>query len=313
MIVMREVDLHRVDLNLLVTTRELLERKSVTHAARGLGISQPAASRALARSRHLFGDSLLVDGPGGYALSERGEALLPLLRKVLGDIGCILQPSTFDPRTAQGNVRLFMPDLHAALLMPHLLEAFTQSAPGIDLEVRALGTDTIRDLEEGHGDAAVGLIDEDAPGLRRRRLYDEQLTTFMRRGHPAACNKLTLSLYLELEHVTASVIGIGATPIDEALARIGRSRRVRTTAPNFLAAMEIVARTNLITTLPESLLSIETAIGRFVTQKPPLKLDRFPISLVWHARHQESPRHIWVRQGVVAAAAQAALTLDRNG
>src|SRR5690349_617668 len=59
---MREVDFRKADLNLLVVLDALLEERSVTRAALRLGLSQPAASRALARLRALFSDALLVDG-----------------------------------------------------------------------------------------------------------------------------------------------------------------------------------------------------------------------------------------------------------
>ncbi|TJW88684.1 MAG: LysR family transcriptional regulator, partial [Mesorhizobium sp.] len=46
---MREVDLRRIDLNLLVALEALLDEKNVTRAASRLGMSQPAASRLAAR------------------------------------------------------------------------------------------------------------------------------------------------------------------------------------------------------------------------------------------------------------------------
>jgi hypothetical protein len=36
---------------------------------------------------------------------------------------------------------------------------------------------------------------------------------------------------------------------------------------------------------------------------PPLALGGVPMSLVWHARHQDSPRHVWLRRTIVAAVA----------
>nr|MDQ3034011.1 LysR family transcriptional regulator [Myxococcota bacterium] len=57
---MHETNLAAVDLNLLVALDALLEERSVTRAARRLGLSQPAASHALARLRELAGDPLLV-------------------------------------------------------------------------------------------------------------------------------------------------------------------------------------------------------------------------------------------------------------
>ena len=54
---MREVDLRKADLNLLVVLDALLDERSVSRAARGWQ-RQPAASRALARLRALFSDRL---------------------------------------------------------------------------------------------------------------------------------------------------------------------------------------------------------------------------------------------------------------
>src|SRR3954470_1399976 len=54
------VHLANLDLNLLVVLRELLRERNVTRAAARLGVSQPAASAALARLRRHFGDELLV-------------------------------------------------------------------------------------------------------------------------------------------------------------------------------------------------------------------------------------------------------------
>jgi DNA-binding transcriptional LysR family regulator len=90
------VDFRRIDLNLLVTLQALLEERSVTRAARRLGMSQPAASRALGRLRALFADALLVDGPGGYFLSARAEDVRPMLRSTSEEFGarisCPLAP-----------------------------------------------------------------------------------------------------------------------------------------------------------------------------------------------------------------------------
>jgi diguanylate cyclase (GGDEF)-like protein len=108
---MREVDLRGADLNLLVVLNALLDERSVTRAATRLGMSQPAASRALARLRGLFSDALLVDGPGGYLLTARAEEMRPLLRNTLAGVSELLDGRAFDPMHATGPVRLLMLDL----------------------------------------------------------------------------------------------------------------------------------------------------------------------------------------------------------
>jgi DNA-binding transcriptional LysR family regulator len=176
---MREVDLRRIDLNLLVALEALLDEKNVTRAAHRLGMSQPAASRALGRLRVLFSDALLVDGPGGY-VSSRAEEVRPVLRRILAGVGEMLEANSFDPATATGRIRLLMPDLQAAALTPPLLARFAEEAPTLDLDIVAPGTNGIEALEQGVADAMVALLDEAPAGIHRRRLYDEELVTLMR-------------------------------------------------------------------------------------------------------------------------------------
>ncbi len=301
-VIMREVDLRRIDLNLLVALEALLEEKNVTRAAHRLGMSQPAASRALGRLRALFSDALLVDGPGGYGLSARAEELRPLLRRTLAGVGEMLEANRFDPAAATGQIRLLMPDLQAAVLAPHLLARLAREAPSLDLDIAAPGTNGMEALEQGTADAMVALIDDAPAGINRRRLYDEKLVTLMRADHPARARKLTLARFLALEHIVVSVTGIGPAPVDAALARLGRTRRVKLRVPNFFAAVEIAARSDLVMTLPASLARAAVTMRRLVALPPPLDLGSFTMSLVWHARQQDAPRHIWLRRAIVAAA-----------
>jgi DNA-binding transcriptional LysR family regulator len=307
---MHDVDLRRIDLNLLVALEVLLEEKNVTRAAHRLGMSQPAASRALARLRLLFSNALLVDGPGGYILSSRAEEVRPLLRGILAGVGEMLEANSFVPARATGWIRLLMPDLQAAVLAPHLLTHLAREAPSLDVDIVSPGTNGIEVLQQGGADAMVALIDEAPAGIHRRGLYDEELVTLMRAKHPARTGKFTLERFLALEHIVVSVTGAGLAPVDEALARMGRTRRVKLRVPNFFAAVEIAARSDLIMTLPSSLARAAANMRRFVSLPPPLDLGIFTMSLAWHARQQDAPRHIWLRRAIVAAATDMSSAID---
>jgi DNA-binding transcriptional LysR family regulator len=295
--------MRRVDLNLLVVLDALLEERSVTRAARRLGMSQPAVSRALSRLRRLFGDALLVEGRAGYMLTARADEIRPALHKTLADLGAMLEANPFDPKAATGHVRLLMVDLETAALIPDLLEHLTAEAPMLDLDIVPPGSEILKALENDAVDAVVGVIDDAPAGIRRRGLYDDSFVTLMRASHPAAGSRLTLNRYLELGHIVISVTGEGLAPVDRALATMGRQRRVRVRVPSFLAAVEIAARSDLIMTLPSSLARTAAGMGRFIMRTPPLALRSFTMSLLWHARHQEEPRHIWLRGAIVAASA----------
>lgn len=304
-VVMHEVNLRGVDLNLLVVLDALLAERSVTGAAGRLGMSQPATSRALGRLRALFRDALLVDHPGGYVLSAHAEEIRPALRRTLADVGAMLQARPFDPASATGQVRLLMPDLTAAVLAPHLLAGFAREAPALDLDILAPGPSAFEMLERDAADAAVGVFDTAPAGIRRRSLFDDRYVTLMRAGHPAAADALTLDRFLELDYIVVSVTGVGPAPVDEMLAAMRRTRRVRVRVPNFFSAVEIAARSDLVMTLPDSLARTAAGMGRFVTRTPPVDPGPFTFSIGWHARHQQSPRHAWIRRTLVAAAAAA--------
>ncbi|SCW76116.1 LysR substrate binding domain-containing protein [Rhizobium mongolense subsp. loessense] len=114
----------------------------------------------------------------------------------------------------------------------------------------------------------------------------------MRVHHPALAGKLTLDRFLALEHIVVSVTGVGPAPVDEVLARMGRKRRMKLRVPNFFAAVEIAARSDLIMTLPSSLARAATNMRRFVSLPPPLDLGSFAMSLVWHAPPRRAQAHL---------------------
>src|SRR5690349_19107258 len=95
-------ELAGLDLNLVLALDALLAERHVTRAATRLGVSQSAASHALARLRDLLGDPLLVRGPrGAMQPTPRALALAPLLNRALTDVAAALRkPEPFAPSTA---------------------------------------------------------------------------------------------------------------------------------------------------------------------------------------------------------------------
>jgi DNA-binding transcriptional LysR family regulator len=303
---MHQVNIRGIDLNLLTVLDALLDEQNVTRAARRLGMSQPAASRALSRLRMMFRDELLVEGPGGYRLSVRAEEIAPSLREHLAGIARMLKARTFDPATATGRLRLVTPDLYAAVLAPPLLEILASEAPRLDIEFVAPDPTVVDRLAEDGIDAVLGVVETAPPGVKRRKLFDDSYVTLLRAGHPATRGALTLERFLRLEHIAISVTGSGLTPIDSLLAASGHERRVKVRVPNFLAAVEIAARSDLAMTLPKSLARTAAGMHRFVVRTPPANPGDFALSMLWHARHQSSPEHIWLRNALVNSAAQVA-------
>src|ERR1700724_2749655 len=92
---MRWVNLSAFDLNLLIVFDAVMRERSVTRAAAGIGLSQPAVSHALGRLRHLLGDELFVRTPTGMTPTPRAEILAGPLRDALSDLRLALEPAAF--------------------------------------------------------------------------------------------------------------------------------------------------------------------------------------------------------------------------
>src|SRR5690348_15950036 len=96
---MHAVQLSGIDANLFVVVRALLDTRSVTGAARRLGLSPSATSHALSRARHAFGDPLLVRAGRALVPTPRALQLQALLASGLDQLEAALAPpAAFDPR-----------------------------------------------------------------------------------------------------------------------------------------------------------------------------------------------------------------------
>lgn len=304
------MNLSSVDLNLLVVLDALLQERSVTRAARKLGLSQPATSSALNRLRAHFGDPLFVRSSSGIEPTSRALSVERSLRTALDAIQSTLAgPTPFEPSAAKRAFRVSIPDSLAPQLLPPALEQMEREAPGVDLLVKPFAADTEqgdRLLLEGELDAIVTRDDTARAGLQHRLLWKDKFVCVLREGHPLA-NKRTFTLadWLSLRHVLVAPRGTMGSLVDDTLAKAGHTRRVALLVPQFLMAPAIVARTNLAWTAPESVARTMKDTHRLVIKPVPLELEGFSLYLRWHDRFDRDPAHRWLRALLVEAARQA--------
>jgi DNA-binding transcriptional LysR family regulator len=295
---MREVNLRGLDLNLMVLLDHLIEHRNVTHAAAVANMSQPAMSRALGRLRALLGDPVLVRAANGLVPTPRALALRPALRRALAEIQGIVAPVAFDPATWRGQVTIAATDHQTIMLLPHLMARLSRGAPGLDVKVVPFLSAMRDELRAGRIDLAFGVAEvEPGSGLRQEGLYRDTFVTLMRGGHPAA-EDWTLERFVGLDHVLVTVLGDGRGVLDEDLAHLGRERRIALRLPHFYAAMAVVARSDLVVTLPRSMaLRFKESFG-LVALDPPLARPPFTITAIWPEVLDADPGTMWLRRVV---------------
>src|SRR5271154_6931253 len=130
---MQEMNLRRIDLNLLVVFDEIARSRSVTIAAERLSLSQPAVSHALARLRDMIGDPLFLRSRRGLALTARAQAMVDPVGGILASIGAALAPGRFDPARSTHTFRLGVTDYSTVAALPSVIRAVRLAAPGVTL------------------------------------------------------------------------------------------------------------------------------------------------------------------------------------
>lgn len=294
--------MHRLlalDLNLLVTLMVLLDEGSVTGAARRLGVTQSAVSHKLKRLREEFDDPLFVSGKHGLIATERALALAEPLRDALDRLAAtVADEQPFDPATAERQFVLSGADIFEFIGLPRVLELIAREAPKLSLVVTARQLDLYERMERGEVHFAFGPGFPAKAGLRQQKLAEEPFVVMGRADHPLLRRKLSLDAYLKAEHVLIAPQGRPGGFVDDALARLGKARRVAVQVGHFAPAPFLVARTDLLLTAPISLFR-QAAEHLALRMRPvPLELPPAPTLVAWHERLDRDPGHRWFRAAV---------------
>ncbi|MBC7992545.1 MAG: LysR family transcriptional regulator [Rhizobacter sp.] len=289
---LNEIDLSRVDLNLLVLFDTVREAGHVGRAAEQLHLSASAVSHGLGRLRRLLNDPLFIRNPKGVVPTERAMQLAGPIADVLARARSVLASAEpFDPARSTRRFTIGAPDGISAVLLPRLLDQLRDRAPGVDIGVRQLmpapgeyaperaWRSAFTDLETRAMDIAVLPFGEVPPRFHAGSLYEEDFVVVVATGHPFA-RSVTLDRFCEMRHLVVSGSGDAHGFVDQVLAEHGRERRIALTVPNFMFALSIVAETDLVCALPRRFAAMHAARFGIVNLEAPLPMGRFQLHAV---------------------------------
>lgn len=296
------MDTHRIDLHQLECLQVLVAERHVTRAAERLGLTQAKLSSILARIRTLTGDPLLVRTAQGMEPTSTAIELAEHARELLARIhGTVNRRNAFDPTKAELTFTIHAVDLITATILTNLMAHLRRTAPGIKLMIGPLRLELVREaLERGEADLVVGLV-ADAPGtLHISRLLEMAPVCIAATDHPQIQGVLTLEQYAAAAHAAmsfgrADLPYISERALDDRLADLGVTRNKMLETYSVLAVAAMVARTDLIATVPREL-ALRAAQSQPL-QVLPLPFEHRPtqLSMLWHSRSQGDVAHEWMR------------------
>lgn len=292
------MNLSNVDLNLLVSLDALLTERSVTRAARRVGISQPGMSSALARLRKLTGDPLLVREGNTLVPTARGQSLVEPVRSALNAIEVALDDRLdFNPARDTCTVNVSCSDYSALLVVAPLIRRITAEAPGVTVRLQPRAAEPASMLLRGEADLVIEPVEiMQGANLASETLFEDRWLCCTWQRNSKVGGALDLETYLELPHIVYSMgAGKPASLVDDFLDDLGLNRNVELMVESFLLAPLLLEGTDLITLVLERALSLFKRIADIRVHEPPVQIPPIRQTMWWSPSRTSDPMLSWFR------------------
>lgn len=286
-----KMNISALDLNLLKAFSALYQHRNVTRAAATIGLAQPSLSNALARLRAVFEDELFVKSSRGMVPTARAEALAPSIMSALDLIAKALsEGAPFDPLTTSATVTIAAPDNLVLSIAPNLAAKLAKVAPRFDIRFVPFEKDDVfASLDSGTADIALSRFAAIPARFHQRDWLTDRFVVIAREGHPAVQRGLSLDGFCHADHVLVSFRADARGAIDESLAALGRQRNIAMVMSQFAVVPDIIARTNYLATIPESVANHLSDRAGCVCMPLPLDQEEWDNQMIWSGQTNADP------------------------
>ncbi|WP_437586849.1 LysR family transcriptional regulator [Sorangium sp. So ce1000] len=310
------MNLSAIDVNLVIALDALLQERSVTLAARRVGLSQPAMSHALTRLRELFSDPLLIRVGRQMALTSRAEAMTPQVAAIVHDLAGLFGETTpaFDPKTTDRTFRIAATEYVELVLLPRLNAALAEGGPSLALQLLPLDVRAVDALRSGEIDLAIGVFPQESlpSDLRRAPLFDDRFAGLARASHPTARGHVDLETYAALSHVVVPRRGAHDGATDDLIAARGVARREAMAVPHVFLVPHVIAASDLVATVATRLGRAFSSLMPLRTFDLPFELPPIEIAMAWNSRTESDLARAWLRNVVMDTATGTRETVRRK-
>ncbi|SPJ34349.1 LysR substrate-binding domain-containing protein [Kushneria phyllosphaerae] len=162
---------------------------SIRSAARELGMSQPAMTRAIRELETLMGAALLVRGASGVTLTDGGRAFERHARMIVSELKRARDSVDQVSGRAHGHVAIGVSATVARTILPAAVARFQKEYPQVSMHLQEGQLSALVErLRAGALDFTISTVDTGAldHDLRIQHLFDKPFVVVMRHDHPLA-------------------------------------------------------------------------------------------------------------------------------
>lgn len=292
------MNIHQIDLNLLVLFNALYQSRSVSIAADTLCISQSAFSHGLSRLRKRLSDDLFVRINNVMEPTLVAHELALYVSPALEQIQSGLNSGeSFDPLTSELELVFAATDYMQFSLLPRLVSHISEKAPNIAITVipseDKMPTDK---LINGDIDFILGFSHEveRSSTIDYQTWFTDSYITIAKKNHPQLVDGLSLDKFLQLSHVRISPWGEKQGVVDLQLAKLGYKRNVLLQLPSVLAAPYAIQNSELLLTLPKHVASHVAKDLDVELYSTPVQIPEYQLNVYWHKLNANKASHRWL-------------------
>lgn len=295
----------KVDLNLFTLFDVIYREGNLTKAATALNLSQPAVSHALARLRVHFGDDLFV---------RQGKLMrpTPVAKNVIADVRealhqlqvTLIQAKQFDPSSSKKQCTLSLHGTLESAYLPCLMSRLLIEAPKMTLtSTRIQRHELTSKLASGELDLAIDVLIPVDENIKHTQLEQDELVVVVAKRHAEISSQLSLTRYLEQNHILVSSRASGSGFEDFELGRLGLQRKVALRCQNYFSACRVVEDSDMLLTMPKTAALMFSKTLAIAIYPLPVTLPAIDIHLYWHSNVDKEPANKWLRNKVLMAVA----------
>jgi DNA-binding transcriptional LysR family regulator len=165
----------------LRTFVEVAHDRSLSGAARKLGLTQPTVGRHIDALEAALGLALFTRSPRGLTPTTAALALAPHVEAMAASAAALARTASGEAAADRGVVRVTASEVVGCEVLPPILAAFRATHPGIAVELAL--TNRNEDLARRDADIAVRMIRPTQRGLFARRIGVSRISLYAHRDY----------------------------------------------------------------------------------------------------------------------------------
>lgn len=278
----------------------LMEELSISVAAKRLGVSQPAVSKALVRLQEIYDDPLFVRTEKGYHPTQLSRDIAPrLTESYLNFRSTFPNARKFDLGTSEKTFNIGMVNGVTTSIIKSISDFVYKQSPNIIVNVEQFNTDDpSSELRHHKYDFCFSYDIPKDSALRYIKIKKEKLVIVYDKNHPRIQSNSSFSEYFKEKYVLhnkrqQSDLELKVTKLT------GIEYKVARIAPGIFEMLDTIKGTELLCITQESNLKKFNHHDHFNYLPLPFDLNLGHVYLLWHSSRNYEKSHKWLKEKII--------------